>query len=37
MRVIHGWLGGANKYGYGACVFAAETSWAPSRWWWARR
>lgn len=36
-RVVHGWLGAANKYGYGYSVFARETGPKVAKWWWDRR
>ncbi len=36
-RIVHGWLGGANKYNYGASVWSSRTGWKPAKWWWARR
>lgn len=32
-RVVHGWLGAANQYGYGLAVFKAKVGWALARWW----
>ena len=37
VRVFRGWLGPANKYGYGTCVFRDRKSWRAAAWWWARR
>lgn len=37
IRVFRGWLGGANKYDYGSCVFRSQTGWRPAAWWWTRR
>lgn len=36
-RVAHGWLGAANKHGYGTAVFARRHGMRPAAWWWARR
>lgn len=36
-RVVHGWLGGANRYHYGASVWSDESGWKPAKWWWDRR
>jgi hypothetical protein len=37
IRVTGGWLGPANEYGYGSCVFRSKTSWKPAPRWWALR
>lgn len=37
IRVVRGWLGAANRYGYGTAVFAREMGWKPAAWWWANR
>jgi hypothetical protein len=38
IRVMHGgWLGDANRYGYGTAVFASRTGVRPALWWWVRR
>jgi len=36
-HVVNGWLGAANKYGYGASVFESETGSTPAPEWWACR
>lgn len=32
-RIVHGWLGSANQYGYGTSVFSAPTGWTAAHWW----
>ena len=32
-RILRGWLGSANKYGYGTSVFSAPTGWKAAKWW----
>jgi hypothetical protein len=35
-RILHGWLGSANPFGYGTSVFSAPTGWKAAKWWAAR-
>lgn len=37
VRVVGGWLGSANEYGYGYAIWSEEKGYAPAREWWAHR
>lgn len=37
IRVVGGWLGAANEYGYGSAVYDAETGWTPAPAWWGHK
>lgn len=37
VRIVGGWLGAANQYGYGCAVWDGETGWTPAPEWWAHR
>ena len=36
-RVVHGWLGSGNHYGYGYAVFRTRSGWRAAKWWADRR